>query len=225
MRLAPTPENPSLEVKDPRVGCITIGDKMPETKTCLRCHTEKPIDLFDYNRTKKDGRQGWCRNCQKEYDGIASRYGTNRYWSGRELAWKRRGIILTEGSPFCRSDYLRLSEFQGGSCALCGRHPPMWSPTLAVDHNARTGLVRGLLCTECNHKAVGTFERHGHFTRRKEVNDLIRSYLENPPASRLPARAEAEPEPLPDTPVYSVITSPPKSYISWTPLFAHEATL
>ena len=61
----------------------------------------------------------------------------------------------------------------------------MWSQTLAVDHNAKTGVARGLLCDECNQLAVGKFEKWGYFTSRPKVDDLIRAYLENPPTSRL----------------------------------------
>ena len=199
---------------------------MPETKTCTKCGETKPLDLFYRDRTKKDGKQSQCQSCRNEY---VSHHGGDQtgkgYWMKREFNWKRSSITLFDGSPFLRDDYQRLSDIQGGVCALCGRHPPMWSQTLSVDHDKKTGRARGLLCTDCNHKALGTYERCGRFTTRKDVNDLIQAYLANPPASRLPNRAEAEPEPLPDTLVYSVITSPPKSYISWTPLFAHEATL
>ena len=216
---------------------------MPETKTCRKCGETKPLYDFSPDPQYRGGHKNYCRPCMNSYLAEARRNPNHpafksqerheilrndptseRYWSGRECSWRHAGITLLDGSPFLRDDYQRLSDLQGGVCALCGRHPPMWSPTLAVDHDAKTGFVRGLLCSECNHRAVGTFERHGHFTRRKEVNDLIRSYLENPPASRLPACAEAEPEPLPDTPVYSAITSPPKSAISWISAWTYTST-
>ncbi len=254
MRLAPTPENPSLEVKDPRVGCIYSEDKMSEVKTCSKCGETKPIDQFHLRLKSKALRRSWCHSCMNELhvnylrklyrsdSPAGERYRSHakersrihhevskdpdhKYaWSNREANWKNRGIRKADGSPFLRADYHRLSELQGGVCALCGRHPPMWSRVLAVDHNAKTGIVRGLLCDECNHRAVGTFERRGRFTSRQDVNDLIRSYLSNPPASRLPNREEAEREPLPDTPVYSVITSPPKSAISWISAWTYTST-
>ena len=243
----PTDPRTPLHLSNRGGSVVNIVKMPPETKVCTKCGETKPLDRFNRSRHGKYGKNSRCKDCLKTYNAAAYRdpthphhvslvrsakkshsiqstFGTNYYWKRRETRWKQRGIILADGSPFLRSDYLRLSELQGLSCALCNRKPPMWSPTLAVDHDAKTGLVRGLLCTECNHKAVGTFERHGHFTRRKEVNDLIRSYLENPPASRLPARAEAEPEPLPDTPVYSVITSPPKSAISWISAWTYTST-
>lgn len=46
-----------------------------------------------------------------------------------------------------------LEERQGGRCAICGRKPKR---RLAIDHDHRTGEVRGLLCRDCN-LALGLF--------------------------------------------------------------------
>ena len=46
------------------------------------------------------------------------------------------------------ADYEYLLAFQGGGCALCGRPPGR--VRLAVDHDHKTGFVRGLLCMNCN---------------------------------------------------------------------------
>jgi hypothetical protein len=45
-------------------------------------------------------------------------------------------------------DYERLLAAQGGGCALCGRKPK--TRRLDVDHDHRTGKIRGLLCQRCN---------------------------------------------------------------------------
>ena len=45
-------------------------------------------------------------------------------------------------------DYARMLDAQGGGCAICG-NPPR-SRRLHVDHDHRTGKVRGLLCFRCN---------------------------------------------------------------------------
>lgn len=44
--------------------------------------------------------------------------------------------------------YERLLAAQGGHCALCPATPK--TRRLHVDHEHRTGLVRGLLCMKCN---------------------------------------------------------------------------
>ena len=42
-----------------------------------------------------------------------------------------------------------LVDQQGNKCAICGKPEPT-RPVLSVDHNHRTGKVRGLLCSKCN---------------------------------------------------------------------------
>ncbi len=44
--------------------------------------------------------------------------------------------------------YERLLAAQGGHCALCPSTPK--TRRLAVDHDHKTGKVRGLLCHRCN---------------------------------------------------------------------------
>lgn len=39
---------------------------------------------------------------------------------------------------------------QGGVCAICGNPPKEGGRRLHVDHDHRTGAVRGLLCFRCN---------------------------------------------------------------------------
>jgi dCMP deaminase len=49
-----------------------------------------------------------------------------------------------------------LNELQGGTCAIC-HNPPPEGERLAVDHDHKTGKVRGLLCQGCN-RAIGIFQ-------------------------------------------------------------------
>lgn len=46
-------------------------------------------------------------------------------------------------------DYERMLAEQGGVCPIC-LAPPTANKRLAVDHCHRTGIVRGLLCGDCN---------------------------------------------------------------------------
>jgi Recombination endonuclease VII len=45
-------------------------------------------------------------------------------------------------------EYARLLKAQGGGCAICGAKPK--TRRLHVDHDHKTGKVRGLLCHRCN---------------------------------------------------------------------------
>lgn len=52
-------------------------------------------------------------------------------------------------------DYERMFQEQDGKCAICSK-PQGNNKRLAVDHNHKTGKVRGLLCWICN-SAIGKF--------------------------------------------------------------------
>ena len=48
------------------------------------------------------------------------------------------------------ADYRAMFEKQDGKCAICKRHQSELSKKLSVDHDHKTGKVRGLLCSHCN---------------------------------------------------------------------------
>jgi hypothetical protein len=69
-------------------------------------------------------------------------YGMQKYWP-----------TLTEAEA--QAERLKLSVLQAGKCGVCGRHESEFKSKLAVDHNHKTGQVRGLLCYRCNKFIVG----------------------------------------------------------------------
>lgn len=77
---------------------------------------------------------------------------------------RRFGITLIEYEAFL--------AYQNGTCALCPSVPNVRA--LAVDHDHKSGAIRGLLCLRCNKYKVGNLSLD-------TVND-IRQYLLFPPA-------------------------------------------
>jgi len=82
-----------------------------------------------------------------------------------------------KGNQLCRACYVRKNRFpfllkhrygiteqtylekwssQGGGCAICGDVP---ARRLAVDHDHKTGQIRGLLCVRCN-AGIGNFNEN-----------------------------------------------------------------
>jgi hypothetical protein len=49
----------------------------------------------------------------------------------------------------------KLSDSLNQSCAICKRHESGFKKRLSVDHNHKSGQVRGLLCYYCNKFLVG----------------------------------------------------------------------
>lgn len=69
--------------------------------------------------------------------------------------------------------YEAIFAYQGGVCAGCGEPPR--KTRLAVDHDHKTGRIRGLLCWLCN-RAIGILRDRGTTAARLGI------YLNKPPA-------------------------------------------
>lgn len=48
------------------------------------------------------------------------------------------------------SDYEAMLAAQGGTCAICGISKNKNGRKFAIDHDHKTGKIRGLLCVNCN---------------------------------------------------------------------------
>jgi recombination endonuclease VII len=81
-------------------------------------------------------------------------------------------VSRTYGIPL--GSYRLLYEAQGGVCYICRRSKGT-TKRLAVDHDHRTGRVRGLICKPCNWLL-------GHSRDDPEMFTRAREYLLNPPA-------------------------------------------
>ena len=95
-------------------------------RRCRTCNREKGLHLF-YAAPK------WtCKSCFKKTDSYQNQ--RDRYLS---LKYNLTG-----------EQYDLLLEWSGGCCWICGGKSG--GKNLAVDHNHKTGRIRGLLCKRCN---------------------------------------------------------------------------
>lgn len=67
--------------------------------------------------------------------------------NGRNAHYRQKWNLTPE-------DVDRLIEEQGGVCRLC-RKPEQKGIRLSIDHDHKTGRIRGLLCTHCNWRLLG----------------------------------------------------------------------
>lgn len=85
----------------------------------------------------------------------------------------RRDVNLRYNHGITLEEYNVLLKKQGGRCAIC-RRPPNKKGTLtsvlAVDHNHKTGALRGLLCNICNRYI-------GYIKESKRTLDRAKKYL------------------------------------------------
>lgn len=61
--------------------------------------------------------------------------------------------------------YKELLSQQEGKCAICEKEAADLDVKLAVDHDHKSGEIRGLLCRYCNHRVVGR-HRDGDLLRK-----------------------------------------------------------
>lgn len=71
------------------------------------------------------------------------------------------------------ADRMVMWKKQAGRCAVCYQHERHFKRRLAVDHDHKSGKVRGLLCFRCNKFLVG---RHTVWTAYVVYKYLEGSY-------------------------------------------------
>lgn len=115
-----------------------------------RCGNERPVAANALRR----GSSKQCRDCShlalsSPIDPKAVRvYNPNSKQAAqhKKTGIKRRLWVLYRLIP---EEYDKILKYQGGVCACCGKPPK--AKRLAVDHDHKTGRIRGLLCWPCNH--------------------------------------------------------------------------
>jgi len=123
-------------------------------------------------KNKKDYQKEYCKKnkdrllaYQKEWrknNPDKVKISWDRYYQSRGRYWKRYKIT--------KQQYEAKAKQQNGVCAICGCPQPETNKKtnkLTVDHNHKTGKVRGLLCTKCNLK-LGCIE-DAEFVKRAKI--------------------------------------------------------
>ena len=123
---------------------LTTAPDGAAVKHCPRCGSTKPLTEFNRNRSKPDGLGTECRACDRA--ACKARY--------QRTKGQRKDAFLRNTYGLSLAEYDRKLADQNGGCAICAKTPEENGLRLAVDHNHRTGEVRGLLCSQCN-KGIG----------------------------------------------------------------------
>lgn len=82
-------------------------------------------------------------------------------------------FMLTFGITL--DDYNDMYTSQNGCCALCGKHQVEFKRRLAIDHDHKTGEIRGLLCLSCN-THLGVYELH-----KEEFESYLNNFQKDKP--------------------------------------------
>lgn len=121
------------------------------SKLCPKCNLFLSLDRFHRSSKRGNGYQLWCKECGKqEKKASYHSYRRNRV---RQLS---RATQLRTKYGMSLEDYETLCAAQGRVCAICSLPETVRSSpngvvdSLRVDHDHKTGKIRGLLCSECN---------------------------------------------------------------------------
>lgn len=132
------------------------------TIVCRDCNQEKQAEEFNRDSSTKTGRSRYCRKCwvdrrvrQHEADKADPERMKRRL--KKNLAWGRKNMRKRNNRFLYgleEEEYQAILDRQGGVCAIC-RNPERTVKNgkvcnLSVDHDHKTGKVRGLLCNSCN---------------------------------------------------------------------------
>lgn len=111
--------------------------------------------------------------------------------SSEETKAKARAKRLWDNYKLTIAQYDQLLAYQGGVCYMCHQAEPVKGRRLSVDHDHKTGLIRGLLCSRCN-PILGKLERaYMRYGLGKVIQLTIEmfskrlwQYVESPPATK-----------------------------------------
>lgn len=116
-------------------------------KICSRCKIEKNEEEFYKNKTTRDGLCCECKACRSRISKeFFVKYYLKKPYNYEED--KNRKLKYTYGISL--EIYKELLESQNGKCAICGTNSTGKRFAFHVDHDHKTGKVRGLLCSNCN---------------------------------------------------------------------------
>lgn len=135
---------------------------MPTLIRCPRCKRQLTRANFHHRKgqTESSSRQPYCKDCQRQHV---------RQWRKNNVDGVKRHN--KNSAPHRRRQTHRLSvqaeqqlySVYGPRCWICGATEE--TRRMCIDHDHATGLVRGLLCANCN-LAIGNFKENPRLMRR-----------------------------------------------------------
>lgn len=128
-----------------------------DTQKCSTCGLVRPISLF--YRRDSSGMRKVCKSCVTAH---GNKHAETRkayrksYQATESFKKKARARHLMANYGICEDVFQLMEILQEGRCKICGLLPTVGRHhILHVDHDHKTGRVRGLLCHSCN-VAIGS---------------------------------------------------------------------
>lgn len=138
---------------------------------CPTCKEMKNLEGGFYrNKASRTGYSSHCVICMNEAGRSADGKAFKKKYYRRDKLIVRDRMLRTKFG-ISLDEYNRKLTDQNGICAICSGVNS--DRSLAVDHNHKTGQVRGLLCSRCN-AAIGFLQEDTD--RALKAIDYIRRY-------------------------------------------------
>lgn len=143
-------------------------------KNCTKCGVSKSLTEFFRNGDRYKSR---CKKCTSE-DLYTWRDRNRSEYNNYAAMWRAKNPEKQMASEIKALYGLELEQYKGilekqaYKCSICSKDhlPSAKKGRLAVDHNHKTGRVRGLLCMACNSGI-------GHFKDSPEILEKAVAYL------------------------------------------------
>ena|ERR1017187_10046647 len=128
-----------------------------DCKICSKCGIEKNLSLFHKHTSTSDGRRSDCSECVAKYSKL--------YRKDNEIWIKDKKKVYQQEKPYIKrrshlkitfnitlEDYNSMLTKQENRCKICKSDHVGNSQHkhLHIDHDHKTGKIRGLLCSKCN---------------------------------------------------------------------------
>lgn len=148
------------------------------SKQCGSCEKIKDLSRFAAQRGRWDGLDSTCKDCRSAASKIARAEDPEKFRERRSKSYRKEYGFKWRLKQYgiTMDQYSQLLVVQKGKCAICGSYNPKGKhKTWHIDHDHRTGEVRGLLCFSCNAML-------GHSGDDSSVLLSGLKYLSNPPS-------------------------------------------
>lgn len=141
--------------------------KVQKLRATLDPKTEKPLTLKQIKKETKLSIRTikfilYERGNQRVKDLVAERMRERRE-DGYIPSEKTKRKPFTY--PLIQSEYILLYSRQKGKCAICNISIEKDNRSTHVDHDHKTGKVRGILCAPCNY-GLGCFRDNSSFLKK-----------------------------------------------------------
>lgn len=117
-----------------------VARQIRASKKCRRCGVDKVLGLYSLKLSTFDKRESTCRQCRNQKAYETYRRMPRSHYKAQQLR-RYYGLSLEE--------YQQLLDSQSTKCKICSNILKEGKAT-HVDHCHTTGVIRGLLCSNCN---------------------------------------------------------------------------